>query len=215
MAGALEAAGLARAVGDGLIEMLALEEAACAAAVAGDKEAARTQARAALALADSAGAATVTARIQSRLRSAGVRLGATRTRRRPQTGWASLTPTETRIAELVATGMTGPEVAVAALHLATHGPDPRLACAGEAGSAHPRRVGGCGRRSLTPGQAFSGCRGGRTRAGRRQRERRRGPAKSAPTRGRGRRRVGCRRPHRRTATNSARVSASRPRGQAN
>ena len=111
VAGALEAAGLARAVGDGLIEMLALEEAACAAAVAGDKEAARTQARAALALADSAGAATVTARIQSRLRSAGVRLGATGARRRPQTGWASLTPTETRIAELVATGMTGPEVA--------------------------------------------------------------------------------------------------------
>ncbi|HEY5857084.1 MAG TPA: LuxR C-terminal-related transcriptional regulator, partial [Aldersonia sp.] len=111
VAGSLDAAALARRVGEGLLEMLALEEAACAAAVVGHKDAARTHARAALALADSAGATTVTARIQSRLRSAGIRLGAKGARRRPQTGWGSLTPTEARIAEMVATGMTGPEVA--------------------------------------------------------------------------------------------------------
>ena len=45
------------------------------------------------------------------MRAAGVRLGATAGRRRPTTGWDSLTPTESRVAELVGTGASGPQIA--------------------------------------------------------------------------------------------------------
>ncbi|MYR87166.1 hypothetical protein GTY41_20010, partial [Streptomyces sp. SID685] len=49
--------------------------------------------------------------VTGRLRAAGVRLGATAARRRPATGWQALTPTETLVADLVASGRTGPEIA--------------------------------------------------------------------------------------------------------
>lgn len=49
------------------------------------------------------------ARVQSALRSLGVRR--TRPPRRPTFGWESLTPTEARVVELVAEGMTNPEIA--------------------------------------------------------------------------------------------------------
>ncbi|MCU1395047.1 MAG: transcriptional regulator, LuxR family [Ilumatobacteraceae bacterium] len=45
------------------------------------------------------------------LRGRGVRLGVRGSRSRPNTGWASLTPTEARIVDLVAAGSTGPDIA--------------------------------------------------------------------------------------------------------
>ena len=89
----------------------AWEEAAVAAAAAGDRDVARTWARRALDLADAFGARTVERRLSARLRDHRVRLGATGARKRPSTGWASLTPTELRVAEQVATGLTSPQIA--------------------------------------------------------------------------------------------------------
>jgi DNA-binding NarL/FixJ family response regulator len=48
---------------------------------------------------------------RARLRDAGLRPGARGARRRPATGWASLTPAETRVARLVAEGLTNPDIA--------------------------------------------------------------------------------------------------------
>jgi DNA-binding CsgD family transcriptional regulator len=59
---------------------------------------------------ESLGATVDIARAESRLRARGVRLGA-RGRRRPSTGWAALTPAEAKVADLVAEGMTNPEIA--------------------------------------------------------------------------------------------------------
>ncbi len=89
----------------------AWEEAAVAAAAAGDRDVARTWARRALDLADALGARTVERRLGARLRDHRVRLGATGARKRPSTGWASLTPTELRVAEQVASGLTSPQIA--------------------------------------------------------------------------------------------------------
>ena len=50
-------------------------------------------------------------RTDARLRSAGIRRGSRTTRKRPQHGWPSLTPTEQRIATLVADGMSNPQIA--------------------------------------------------------------------------------------------------------
>ncbi|MCX4744630.1 LuxR C-terminal-related transcriptional regulator [Kitasatospora sp. NBC_01287] len=108
---AATAAAHAARVGDALVETSAWEEAAVASAGQGDKEAARRYARRALELAEETGAVTVAVRVAGRLRSLGVRLGATAGRRRPTRGWDALTPTETLVAELVASGLPGPEVA--------------------------------------------------------------------------------------------------------
>ena len=108
---AADAAARAARVGDALVETAAWEEAAVAAAGLGDKEAARRHARRALELAEETGAVMVATRVAGRLRSLGVRLGATAGRRRPTSGWEALTPTESLVAELVASGLPGPEVA--------------------------------------------------------------------------------------------------------
>ena len=50
-------------------------------------------------------------RLAARLRRLDIRLGARGARRRPDTGWESLTPTEVQIAELVGRGLTSPQVA--------------------------------------------------------------------------------------------------------
>jgi DNA-binding CsgD family transcriptional regulator len=97
--------------GDRLFGMLALEEAAVAAAVGDDKDGARALGRRAIELAEDAGARTITTRVAGRLRAAGARLGSTTTRSRPDFGWDSLTPTERRIVDTVAAGATGPEIA--------------------------------------------------------------------------------------------------------
>ncbi len=51
------------------------------------------------------------ARIQARLRRLGVHRGQRGVRRRPTSGWDSLTPTELRVIEMVAEGLTNPQVA--------------------------------------------------------------------------------------------------------
>ncbi len=51
------------------------------------------------------------ARVDARYRQLGVRRGARGPRRRPQWGWASLTPTERTVADLVAEGLSNPQIA--------------------------------------------------------------------------------------------------------
>ncbi|TMM36421.1 MAG: LuxR family transcriptional regulator [Actinobacteria bacterium] len=55
-------------------------------------------------------------RARARLRPLGLRLNRYRIRRRPATGWEALTPTEIRVAELVAEGLSNPDIA-ARLHI--------------------------------------------------------------------------------------------------
>jgi DNA-binding CsgD family transcriptional regulator/tetratricopeptide (TPR) repeat protein len=50
------------------------------------------------------------ARIEATLRAAGVRRGRKGSRRRPERGWASLTPTEQTVARLVAEGLSNPQI---------------------------------------------------------------------------------------------------------
>jgi DNA-binding CsgD family transcriptional regulator len=75
----------------------------------------RDQARAAFTRAGdtytSLGAATDAARLQARFRSYGIRRGPHAKHRRAQSGWDSLTPTETKIAALVEDGLSNPEIA--------------------------------------------------------------------------------------------------------
>ena len=111
VAAATSAAAGAAAVDDGLTELAAWEEAAVAAAHLGDRDRARRLGRKALECAARAGADAVTARVVGRLRAAGVRFGSGVGRRRPTTGWDSLTPTETQVAHLVAEGLSGPDIA--------------------------------------------------------------------------------------------------------
>ncbi|GAC68117.1 helix-turn-helix transcriptional regulator [Gordonia soli] len=87
------------------------EEAAVAAAVDGRKTEAIDHARAALRTVEDAGADGWRSRILSRMRGAGVRVTTSGTRRRPDTGWDSLTPTEAQVTELVALGLSGPDIA--------------------------------------------------------------------------------------------------------
>lgn len=100
-----------RDVGHVLGELTAWELAADVAARAGDRGRATEAARQCTALATSVDAPIVERRIAARLRALGHRQGATGARRRPQEGWASLTPTEREVTELVAEGLTSPQVA--------------------------------------------------------------------------------------------------------
>jgi DNA-binding CsgD family transcriptional regulator len=92
-------------------EVAAWEEAACLTAASGAAEDARTEAARATALAATLGATTVERRVSARLRQLDVRLGSRAGRRRPSTGWESLTPTELQVADLVGQGLTSPQVA--------------------------------------------------------------------------------------------------------
>jgi DNA-binding CsgD family transcriptional regulator len=62
-------------------------------------------------LASVLGAVGVERRIIARLRAHSLRLGVSGARRRPATGWQSLTPTELQVAELVGQGMTSRQIA--------------------------------------------------------------------------------------------------------
>ncbi|WP_322097289.1 LuxR C-terminal-related transcriptional regulator [Nakamurella alba] len=105
------AAGALGASGSAIGEMQGWEEAAVAAAAAGDRDAARTYADRCRHHSSALGAVTVDRRLASRLRDHGVRLGATGARGRPATGLASLTPTESLVAQRVSQGLTSPQIA--------------------------------------------------------------------------------------------------------
>jgi DNA-binding CsgD family transcriptional regulator/tetratricopeptide (TPR) repeat protein len=89
----------------------ALEDAAELQAVQGDIEGARTELAAALAVYTGLDASWPGQRAAARLRRYGVRLGVRGPRQRPRHGWAALTDTELRVAELAATGMSNPDIA--------------------------------------------------------------------------------------------------------
>lgn len=94
-----------------LYEAYAHESAALAAAAAGDAAAARERLSRALDLYARLDAGWDAARARSRLRDAGVRAGVRGPRGRPKHGWQALTDTERVVADLVAQGMSNPDVA--------------------------------------------------------------------------------------------------------
>jgi DNA-binding CsgD family transcriptional regulator/tetratricopeptide (TPR) repeat protein len=89
----------------------AYEEAAVLLAQAHDLPGARTALGDAVAAYRELGAAWDIRRADARLRQVGVRRGPRSVRRRPTTGWAALTPTEERVASLVAEGRSNPDIA--------------------------------------------------------------------------------------------------------
>lgn len=94
-----------------LRQALALEEAAVALAQDGDPGRARTAFTDALNVYNGLGAAWDLRRVEARLRPFGIRRGPRSLRRRATTGWEALTPAETRVAKLVARGMSNPDIA--------------------------------------------------------------------------------------------------------
>ncbi|MGD0553691.1 MAG: AAA family ATPase [Streptosporangiaceae bacterium] len=89
----------------------ALEDAAVLAAIRNELPAARKALTAAAAVYDSLGAQWDAQRAVVRLRPYGVRRGRTPYQHRPTTGWDALTPTELKIAYLVAAGRSNPDIA--------------------------------------------------------------------------------------------------------
>jgi DNA-binding CsgD family transcriptional regulator len=87
------------------------EEAAALLAVAGDPAGARAALSEAVRGYLSLGAGWDVRRADARLRGYGVRRGPRTVRRRPSAGWESLTPTERRVAALVAEGRSNPDIA--------------------------------------------------------------------------------------------------------
>jgi DNA-binding CsgD family transcriptional regulator len=91
-------------------EAFAREELACAAAAAGERDRAVAALQAALAGYQRMGAVPDRDRALGRLRALGIRRGSREAHRDASFGWASLTATETRVAELVRDGMTNREI---------------------------------------------------------------------------------------------------------
>jgi tetratricopeptide (TPR) repeat protein len=76
------------------------------------------------------------ARVEGRLRALGVRRRRHRGRAAAEPGWGGLTPAEMRIAQLVAEGLSNPEIAAAAVHFPSHrGVTPQARLARVAGRA--------------------------------------------------------------------------------
>jgi DNA-binding CsgD family transcriptional regulator len=88
---------------------LAAEDAGAAAARQGAADAVPLL-RQALELHERLGAARDAARVEARLRELGVHRGRRGTRRRPRIGWDSLTPTERTVVDLVAEGLSNPQI---------------------------------------------------------------------------------------------------------
>jgi DNA-binding CsgD family transcriptional regulator/tetratricopeptide (TPR) repeat protein len=105
MGGELRAAGRWLAVGQ------AFEEAAALLARAGDVAGARAALTEAVRAYLDLGAGWDVRRADARLRELGVRRGPRSVRRRPTTGWDALTPTEARVAGMVAQGRSNPDIA--------------------------------------------------------------------------------------------------------
>ncbi len=94
-----------------LFEGYAHESAADLLAKSGDAQRARFHLEAARTLYGNLNAVWDTARAEARLRDSGIRLGFRGRRGRPQSGWAALTDTEARVAELVGHGYSNPDIA--------------------------------------------------------------------------------------------------------
>lgn len=90
---------------------LALEDATVALAADGDRARARRLADQTLDIYSALGAAQDAARATGRFRAGGLRPGARGTRQRELRGWGSLTPSERRVAELAAAGLSNPQIA--------------------------------------------------------------------------------------------------------
>ncbi|MER5884211.1 AAA family ATPase [Streptomyces sp. NPDC001941] len=88
-----------------------LEDLAVVLARHGRNDEARVQLNAAAAVYASLGADWYLARADARLRALGVRRGRAGTGGRPKSGWEALTPTELKVARLVAEGRSNPEIA--------------------------------------------------------------------------------------------------------
>ena len=89
---------------------LAAEDAGVACARHGEVDSAVPLLEQALAGYESLEAGRDTARAEARLRDLGVRRGRRGARRRPPTGWESLTPTEHRVVDLVVEGLSNPKI---------------------------------------------------------------------------------------------------------
>lgn len=87
------------------------EDLAAVLVVRGDAEAARAHLNRAVEVYQGLGAEWFIARADARLRALGVRRGRRGERRRPKSGWGALTPTEVKIALLVAEGRPNPGIA--------------------------------------------------------------------------------------------------------
>jgi DNA-binding NarL/FixJ family response regulator len=99
------------AAGRPLPRAQALEAAAVALADAGDVTGARGRFTDAFAVYTELGAQWDLARIQATFRSYGIRRGPHAPHRRTDHGWGALTPTEVKVVELVARGMSNPRIA--------------------------------------------------------------------------------------------------------
>ena len=91
--------------------VVASEAAATALLAAGRAEDAESRGREAIEAAEAIGAERDASRIRATLRAEGIRLSSRGPNRRSQRGWESLTPSETRIAELVSEGLSNPQIA--------------------------------------------------------------------------------------------------------
>ena len=94
-----------------LLAAKALEAAAGEFIAAGDRGQARAAFIRAVEAYSSLGAAADVARLQAVFRAHGIRRGPQAKHRQARSGWASLTPTESKVAALVVEGMSNPEIA--------------------------------------------------------------------------------------------------------
>jgi DNA-binding CsgD family transcriptional regulator len=94
-----------------LLRAKALEAAAGEFVRTGDRGQARSAFTRAVEVYTSLGAAADVARLQARFRAHGIRRGPRAKHRQARSGWDSLTPAETKIAALVESGLSNPEIA--------------------------------------------------------------------------------------------------------
>ena len=107
-----------------MLRAQALEAAAEEFIRSGDRGQARAAFTRAVEVYGSLGAAADVAKLQAGFRAHGIRRGPHAKHRQAQSGWDSLTPTETKIAALVEAGLSNPEIAAKLLlsrrTIATH-----------------------------------------------------------------------------------------------